>query len=120
MRRDLRPIRPGDEAAIELKLLTGRRADLVEDRTRAVNRLRGTPLSMLPALERALDVINTGPLRLLTSYQTPAAIRRAGVTRLTKWLANRKVRGARTLAEAAVEAAERQHTAIPGRKPSRS
>ena len=26
MRRDLRPIRPGDEAAIELKLLTGDRA----------------------------------------------------------------------------------------------
>ena len=116
MRRDLRPIRPGDEAAIELKLLTGRRADLVEDRTRAVNRLRGTLLSMFPALERALDVTNVGPLKLLTEYQTPAAIRRAGVTRLTKWLANRKVRNARALAEAAVEAAQRQHTAVPGEK----
>lgn len=116
MRRDLRPIRPGDEAAIELKLLTGRRADLVEDRTRSVNRLRGTLLSMFPALERALEVTNTGPLRLLTGYQTPAAIRRAGVSRITKWLANRKVRNARALAEAAVEAAERQHTAIRGEK----
>lgn len=116
MRRDLRPIRPGDEAAVELKLLTGRRADLVEDRTRVVNRLRGTLLSMFPALERALDVTNTGPLRLLTGYQTPAAIRRAGITRLAKWLANRKVRNARALAEAAVEAAERQHTAVPGEK----
>jgi hypothetical protein len=57
--------------AIELKLLTGRRSDLVEDRTRVVNRLRGTLLSMFPALERALDVTNTGPLRLLTGYQTP-------------------------------------------------
>jgi transposase len=116
MRRDLRPIRPGDEAAIELRLLTGRRADLVEDRTRSVNRLRGTLLSMFPALERALDVTNTGPLKLLTGYQSPAAIRRAGVTRLTKWLANRKVRSARALAEAAIEAAERQHTAVPGEK----
>ncbi|GAB3351701.1 IS110 family RNA-guided transposase [Amycolatopsis echigonensis] len=116
MRRDLRPIRPGDEATVELKLLTGRRADLVEDRTRAVNRLRGTLLSMFPALERVLDVTNTGPLRLLTGYQTPAAIRRAGVTRLTTWLANRKVRNARTLAEAAVEAAERQHTSVAGEK----
>lgn len=116
MRRDLRPIRPGDEAAIELKLLTGRRADLVEDRTRAVNRLRGTLLSMFPALERALDVTNVGPLKLLTEYQTPAAIRRAGVARLTKWLGNRKVRNARALAEAAVEAAQRQHTAVPGEK----
>ncbi|WP_438272610.1 IS110 family transposase [Streptomyces uncialis] len=116
MRRDLRPIRPGDEAAIGLKLLTGRRGDLVEDRTRSVNRLRGTLLSMFPALERALDVTSTGPLKLLTGYQSPAAIRRAGITRLAKWLANRNVRNARLLAEKAVEAAERQHTAIPGEK----
>ncbi|MBB4986675.1 hypothetical protein GGE06_007646 [Streptomyces sp. SFB5A] len=33
MRRDLQPIRPGDEAIIELRLLTGRRADLVCDHT---------------------------------------------------------------------------------------
>jgi transposase len=112
MRRDLRPVRQGDEAAIELKLLTGRRADLVEDRTRTVNRLRGTLLSMFPALERALDLGNVGPLVLLTGYQTPTAIRRAGVTRLTTWLANRKVRGAKALASAAVEAADRQHTTV--------
>ncbi|MFI9276248.1 IS110 family transposase [Kitasatospora sp. NPDC052896] len=116
MRRDLQPIRPGDEAAIELKLLTGCRADLVEDRTRAVNRLRGTLLSMFPALERALDVTNTGPLKLLTGYQTPAVIRRAGTARLTKWLVNRKVRNARALAEAAVGVAERQYTTVPGEK----
>ncbi|MCX5233135.1 IS110 family transposase [Streptomyces sp. NBC_00233] len=116
MRRDLRPVRPGDEIAIELKLLTGRRGDLVEDRTRAVNRLRGTLLSMFPALERALDVTNTGPLKLLTGYQSPGSIRRAGTARLTKWLANRKVRNPRSLAESAVEAAERQHTAVPGEK----
>ncbi|MEU8928129.1 IS110 family transposase [Kitasatospora sp. NPDC048545] len=116
MRRDLRPIRPGDEAAIELRLLTGRRADLVEDRTRAVNRLRGTLLSMFPALERSLELTNVGPLKLLTGYQTPAAIRRAGVARLAKWLANRKVRNARSLAEKAVEAAERQYTSVPGEK----
>ncbi|MFF9778587.1 IS110 family transposase [Streptomyces sp. NPDC013978] len=116
MRRDLRPIHPGDEDTIELKLLTGRRADLVEDRTRSVNRLRGTLLGMFPALERALDVTNTGPLKLLTGYQTPASIRRTGTARLTTWLANRKVRNAKALAEAAVEAAERQHTAVPGEK----
>ncbi|WP_086866586.1 IS110 family transposase [Streptomyces viridochromogenes] len=65
MRRDLRPIRSGDEAAVVWKLLTGRLADLVEDRTR---------------------------------------------------VANRNVRNARSLAEAAVEAAERQYTAVPGEK----
>ncbi|MFI5753324.1 IS110 family transposase [Streptomyces sp. NPDC051644] len=116
MRRDLRPVCPGDESAIELKLLTGRRTDLVEDRTRVVNRPRGTLLSMFPALERALDMTNTGPLKLLTGCQAPAWISRAGTARLMKWLANRKVRNARSLAEAAVEAAERQHTAVPGEK----
>lgn len=118
MRRDLRPIRPGDEAAIELKLLTGRRADLVEDRTRAVNRLRGTLLSMFPALERALDMANTGPLRMLTGHRTPAAVRRTSATRPTKWLANRKIRSARYVGEAAVEATERPLS--PGRRPSPS
>lgn len=74
MRRDLRPINFGDEATLELKLLTGRRTDLVEDRTRTVNRLRGSLLSLFPALERDLDITYVGPLKLLTGYQTPAAI----------------------------------------------
>ena len=40
MRRDLQPLRPGDEITVELRILTARRADLVADRTRAINRLR--------------------------------------------------------------------------------
>lgn len=116
MRRDLQTIRPDDETTIELRLHTSHRIDLVADRTRTINRLRGTLLSMFPALERALELTNTGPLVLLTGYQTPAALRRIGVSRLTTWLRNRKVRGAETLAKAAVEAAERQHTAVVGEK----
>jgi transposase len=116
MRRDLQPIRPGEEATIELELLTGRRIDLVADRTRTVNRLRSILTSMFPALERALELTNAGPLVLLTGYQTPAAIRRAGTSRLTTWLRNRKVRGAEALATAAVDAAGRQHTAVAGEK----
>lgn len=116
MRRDLRPINFGDETALELKLLTGRRTDLVEDRTRTVNRLRGSLLSLFPALERDLDITYVGPLKLLTGYQTPAAIRRTGITRLAKWLANRKVKNSRSLAERAVEAAKRQQTSVPAEK----
>lgn len=114
MRRDLNPLRPGDEATVELKLFTARRTDLVCDRTRAVNRLRGTLTGMFPGLERALDLTNSGPLVLLSGYQTPAAIRRMGATRMESWLRNRKVRNAGSLARAAVEAAERQHTAVTG------
>ncbi|MGW6791577.1 IS110 family transposase [Streptomyces chartreusis] len=116
VRRDLNPLRPGDEAVVELKILTARRSDLVADRTRTINRLREQLLNIFPALERALDLTNNGPLVLLTGYQTPAALRRTGAKRLETWLRNRKVRAADTIAEAAVDAADRQHTALPGEK----
>jgi transposase len=116
MRTDFQPIRLDDEAVIELRLLTEHRSDLVADRTRTTNRLRALLNSMFPALERALDLGNVGPLKLLTGYQAPAALRRTGVKRLTTWLRNRKVWGAQALAEKAIEAAERQHTAVAGEK----
>jgi transposase len=115
MRRDLTPIRPGDEITVELKMLTARRADLVADRTRAVNRLREQLLSIFPALERCFDYIHCkGALTLLTGYQTPAAIRRVGAVRLERWLATRKARNAHTLARRAVEAATSQRITLPG------
>jgi hypothetical protein len=55
LRHDLKPMRPSDEATIELKLFTARRTDLACDRNRAIDRLRGTLTSMFPALERVLD-----------------------------------------------------------------
>lgn len=112
MRRDLQPIRPGDEATIELRLVTEHRVDLVADRTRTTNRLKAPLTSMFPALERSLHLDNAGPLILLTGYQTPVATRHAGTSRLTTWLRNRKVRGTEALAAAAVEAANRQDTAV--------
>lgn len=90
--------------------------DLVADRTRTVNRLRAQLSGIFPGLERALDLTNTGPLILLTGYQTPAALRRLGSKRLETWLRNRSVRNADHLAETAVKAAERQHTSLPGEK----
>ena len=44
MRSDLAPLAPGDELITELRMLTARRADLVADKTRAVNRLRAAML----------------------------------------------------------------------------
>jgi transposase len=114
MRRDLTALRPDDEHAIALRILTNRRADLSADRTRRINRLRSQLTTILPALERALDMGNVGPLILLTGYQTPAALRRTGHKRLVTWLRNRHVRTAEDLATAALEAAGRQHTVLPG------
>ncbi|MGW6145553.1 IS110 family transposase [Streptomyces sp. NPDC055140] len=114
IRRDLGLLRPGDEIAIDLRTLTTRRLDLVFDRTRQINRLRAQLLEIFPALERALDLTNKGPVMLLTGYQTPAAIRRAGTKRIETWLKNRKVKGAAALAHVVVEAAQAQHAALPG------
>lgn len=116
MRRDLTTLRPDDGHALELRVLTGRRADISADRTRRINRLRSQLTSIFPALERELDLGNVGPLVLLTGYQTPAALRRAGRKRLETWLRNRKVRAAESLAQAVLDAAERQQTALPGEK----
>ncbi|SPE99417.1 Transposase [Streptomyces sp. MA5143a] len=116
MRRDLGLLRPGDEIAVDLRTLTTRRTDLVCDRTRQINRLRSQLLEIFPALERVLDLTNKGPVLLLTGYQTPAAIRRSGARRIETWLKNRKAHGAAALAKAAVDAAESQHTALPGEK----
>jgi Transposase len=89
MRRDLQPIRL-DEAVIELGLLIERRSDLVEDRTRTLNRLKSLLNGMFPALQRALDLGRVGALMLLTGHQSSASIRRTGQRRLTTWLRNHR------------------------------
>lgn len=115
MRRDFVPLRTTPELASTLQLLTGYRRDLMADRVRLINRLRDLLVGICPALERAFDYSAAkGPVVLLTEYQTPAALRRIGVKRLTSWLDRRKVRSASDIATKAVEAADSQHTALPG------
>jgi transposase len=114
MRADLSPLAPGDDLITELRMLTARRADLVTDRTRAINRLRATLLEISPALERALDFTRTGALLLISGYATPAAIRQAGQDQLTQWLRSQGARNATRLAQAAVAAAAAQTVRLPG------
>lgn len=117
MRRDLQTMHRGDDIAVDLRILTSRRLDLAADRTRAINRMRAQTLEYFPALERAFDYSTSkASLALLTGYQTPAALRRIGRNRLAEWLKNRKVRNYKLVAATAVEAAEAQHTAVPGEK----
>jgi transposase len=117
MRRDLQPLRPGDEIAVDLRILTARRIDLVADRTRAINRLRAQLLEYFPALERAFDYsASKAALILLAGYQTPDGLRRAGAARLEAWLRKRKARNAAAVAATAIEAAHAQHTTVPGQR----
>lgn len=97
--------------------MAARRTDLVADRTRAINRLRAQLLEYFPALERAFDYSSSRAARtLLTGYQTPDGIRRAGAARLAGWLRKRKARNASAVAAAALEAAQAQHTTVPGQQ----
>ncbi|MCT9004731.1 IS110 family transposase [Streptomyces rhizosphaerihabitans] len=117
MRRDFAALDAPPELVSSLRVLTNYRADLIADRVRLINRLRDLLVGICPALERAFDYSAAkGPVVLLTEYQTPAALRRIGVKRLTTWLERRKVRGADTVAAKAVEAAQCQQIALPGEK----
>jgi transposase len=113
MRPDLGELAPSESDLAELELLLARRRDLVVDKSRAVTRLRETLLSSFPALERALDLNRSGPLTLLTHYQRPAQIRRAGRNRIATYLRNRGVKGYDGLAQKALTAAEAQSVTLP-------
>lgn len=113
MRRDLQPLRHGDEISANLRLLTARRADLVIDRTRALNRMRATLLEYFPCLEAAFDYANNkSALILLTRYQRPDQLRRAGTGRVSAWLAKAGATKRERIAETAVTAAHAQHTVV--------
>ncbi|WP_103384212.1 IS110 family RNA-guided transposase [Pseudonocardia dioxanivorans] len=114
MRRDLRELRLADTTVAELRMLTAHRADMVADRTRTINRLRTHLLGIFPALERALDFTNRGPLLLISRFQTPTALRDIEEHDLIEWLREHKARPAAKLAAAARNAAFSQHTKIAG------
>jgi transposase len=117
MRRDLPVLGPAEDLVAELRLLVAQRADLVGDRTRTLNRLRQHLTAVCPALERVAEPASQGGwLVLLARYQRPAAIRRAGVRRLSALLAAQGVRAgtAQHLAETAVAAAKTQSLRLAG------
>jgi transposase len=116
MRPDLGELRAGEQELAELQLLLARRRDLITDQSRTITRLRETLLSLFPALERALDLNSKGPLTLLTHYQTPAQLRRAGHKRIAAYLRNRGVKGSTSVAHKAFSAAKAQSVTLPAQE----
>jgi hypothetical protein len=117
MRHDLPVLRPGEDLVVELRMLTGRRADLVADRTRTLNRLRQHLTAVCPTLECAAKLASQrGWVVLLARYRRPKAIRRAGAARLAGVLTAAGLRAdtAHGIAEAAVAAARTQTARPPG------
>ena len=114
MRKDLQPLRAGDEISTGLRILTARRADKSADRVRAINRLQAQLLEYFPALERAFDYSRSkAALLLLTKHRTPDGIRRTGQTRLHTWLKKHGARSSAAVAQTAIDAAKSQHTTVP-------
>jgi transposase len=76
-RTDLRPIEPATELDLEIRLLVGRRRDLVDAQTQRLARLHDLLVSIFPGLERRLDLTTKGPLRRPTpSCRSPERYRR--------------------------------------------
>src|ERR687898_51658 len=113
MRSDLNELEPGEEEVAQLRILLGRRRDLVVDQNRIITRLGEVLLLLSPALERALDLNRRGPLTLLTRYQSPAQLRRAGHKRIAAYLRKRGVKGFDGVAGRALGAAKSQTPPFP-------
>jgi transposase len=118
-RRDLRPVDVPSEVDAEIRLLVGRRRELVADQTRRISRLRDLLASIFPGLERIVDPAQKAGLQLLARYVTPREIRHAGRRRVIEHIS----RGGRfsrarieALADAALEAAQAQTIAVPGER----
>lgn len=86
MRTDLRSIDVASETDIDIRLLVGRRRDLVAAQTQRISRLRDLLVSIFPGLEASFDLTTKGPLHLLTKFVTPAELRTAGRKRLLRHL----------------------------------
>ena len=119
IRHDLRPIEPASELDLELRLLVGRRRDLVDGQTQRLARMHDLLVGIFPGLERCLDLTTKGPLVLLTKFVTPAELRTAGKKRLIRHLkAAGGLPNVEALAERALAAAAEQTSAIPAQRMS--
>lgn len=115
-RSDLRAVDQPDPLDAEIRLLVGRRRELVIEQTRRAGRLRDLLSGLFPALERRIDPTTRTGLVFLSHYAAPEDIRAAGEKRILRKLAKAAtgLRGLEALAEDAVRAAQAQTVTIPG------
>lgn len=116
MRTDLTPVKATNDLVVELTRLTAHREDLMAAWVRGVNRLRDLLTGVFPALERAFDYSTRSALILLTGFQTPQAIRDAGITGIDRFLRENGAwpKGIPGMAATALAAAGQQTLRLPG------
>jgi transposase len=115
LRGDLNPVIGPGALVGELQVLTARRADLMADWVRGVNRVRELLTSIFPALERAFDYSTRSALILLTGFQTPTGLRGAGRDEVAEHLRvhGAWVSGVPAMADRALAAAAEQTIVRP-------
>ena len=119
LRTDLRTIEPATQIDLEIRLLVGRRHDLVQAQTQRISRLRDLLVSIFPGLERALDFTTKGPLFLLARFVTPAELRSAGKARILRYLQTAGgVPHLPELTEQALAVAREQTLSVPAERTS--
>ena len=100
MPETLRDCGSNDETLAALKIPSGYDEDLAWETTRHVNRLRSLLLQIHPAFERALKsdgITGDTVLAPLERYGGPAGMKRSGVSRVTKWAKDRKLRNSNAI-----------------------
>ncbi|MGI3163611.1 IS110 family transposase [Pseudooceanicola sp. 200-1SW] len=115
-RHDLRPVDIEREIDVNIRLLVGRRSEIVCDQTRCLARLRDLLSSVFPALERRIDVRTKTGLAFLSLFAAPhelRAARPASAARKIMRLAPLS-RGVAQLTEEAITLAKAQTVDVPG------
>jgi transposase len=112
----LRSIQVDDEQVAALGMLCGFDEDIVKQINQTGNRIRGLLTQIHPALERVIGPRMDHPavLDLLQHYPSPAAMKAAGVTRLTTRLTKRAPKIGRRLAEDITAALAQQTVVVTG------
>jgi transposase len=115
-RADLRPVEVETEIDVDIRLLAGRRREVVVDQTRRLARLRDLLSSLFPALERRIDVKTKAGLVFLSLFAAPHELRGARPHHLVRSLMKvyPRMRDAQSLAQDAIALAKAQAVDVPG------
>ncbi|MEP9390053.1 IS110 family transposase [Mesorhizobium sp. KR9-304] len=115
-RTDLRPVEVETEIDVDIRLLVGRRREVVVDQTRRLSRLRDLLSSLFPALERRIDVKTKTGLVFLSLFAAPHELRSAKSDRIVRQIAKAAphMRGVELMARDAIALAKAQTIDVPG------
>ncbi|MGO1598633.1 MAG: IS110 family transposase [Brachybacterium sp.] len=116
MPQTLRSIALADEQAAQLSMLCGFDDDLAGQVTATSNRIRGLLTQIHPALERVIGKHLDHPVMpaLLEKYPSPAALKKAGQTRVATFMRKYAPRGGNPWAAEVFEALGEQTVTVAG------